>query len=123
MAATIWSVGHSTRTLSELVEIISPFGIETLADIRRYPGSRRLPHFHEEALRDGLARFGIAYEWIPELGGRRKNVDEVAEASGWRHPAFRAYASHIRTAEFAQGFAKLIELAEQRPTVMMCSEA
>lgn len=119
----IWSVGHSTRTLAELVELMAAHGIEQIADVRRFPGSRRHPHFGEAELRDRLADNGIMYTWVQALGGRRAHSGADPESSGWQHPAFRAYAAHLATDEFAGGLEMLIARARARRTAMMCSEA
>lgn len=124
MGITLWSVGHSTHSLAGFLDVLAPHGIEIVADIRRYPGSRRHPHFAEPALRSELPGYGLQYEWLPELGGRRtgKGSGPPAAASGWRHPAFRAYAAHLKSDEFAAGVEALVTLARRGRTAMMCSE-
>ena len=67
----VWTVGHSTRSIEAFIELLQAHGIEAIADVRRFPGSRRLPQFGEQALRESLAAAGIDYLWIGELGGRR----------------------------------------------------
>lgn len=125
MDLTIWTVGHSTHSFMELVAVLARYEIEAVADVRRYPGSRRLPHFGEAELREHLAREGIEYEWLPGLGGRRGrkgvNSDDPTVA-GWRHPAFRAYAVHLASEEFRAGLEALIDRAERQRTAIMCSE-
>lgn len=126
MDLTFWTVGHSTRDLPEFLGTLAPYGIEAVADVRRYPGSRRLPHFGEAELREHLSRSGLGYEWLPGLGGRRsgKSVDPDDPAiAGWRHSAFRAYAAHLRTEEFGLGLETLIDRAARQRTAIMCSEA
>lgn len=119
---TIWSVGHSTLSLEALVEVLTPYGVQMIADVRRFPGSRRHPHFGEPELRSGLAAHEIGYDWLPALGGRRAEKNADWSESGWRHPAFRAYAAHLTSDEFAGGLKALIELARHHRTAMMCSE-
>jgi uncharacterized protein (DUF488 family) len=114
-------VGHSTRTSDELCGLLALHDIELVADVRRFPGSRRLPHFATDALERSLARAAILYRWIPELGGRRRpNPSSINRA--WRQPAFRAYADHIATEEFAQGLNELLMLASGLRTAIMCAE-
>ena len=95
--------------------------IELVADVRRFPGSRRLPHFASDALAADLARTGILYCWIPALGGRRRAAERSSN-SAWRHPAFQAYADHVSTEEFAEGLNELLMLACGVRTVIMCAE-
>jgi len=95
--------------------------IELVADVRRFPGSRRLPHFAGDALAADLARAGILYCWIPALGGRRRPAERSSN-SAWRHPAFQAYADHAATEEFAEGLTELLMLASGLRTAIMCAE-
>ena len=97
---TIWTIGHSTRSFPELLAALAPYEIELVADVRRYPGSRRLPQFAEAALREELESHGLSYQWIPALGGRRRAAPDTPNI-GWRHPAFRGYADHVQSEEFA----------------------
>ena len=120
--ATIWTVGHSTRTLEGFLALMAAHGIEAIADVRRYPGSRRFPWFASEALAESLPAHGLEYLWLPQLGGRRK-VQPGSPNGGWRNPSFQGYADHLDTAEFADGFDRLLALAARRRTAMMCAEA
>jgi uncharacterized protein (DUF488 family) len=117
----VWTIGHSTRTLDEFVTVLRAHGIEALIDVRRFAGSRRLPQFNEGALRDGLEDAGIAYRWLPQLGGRRVPHPESVN-TGWRHAAFRGYADHLASDEFADGLFELLMLAEGVRTAVMCAE-
>src|SRR6185295_4476268 len=72
MEATVWTIGHSTRTIEDFLAVLSAYGIEAIADVRRFPGSRRLPQFSSAALEQALSDAGIAYLWLPSLGGRRR---------------------------------------------------
>lgn len=120
-SGTIWTVGHSTRSADEFLGVLTAHGIETLADVRRFPGSRRHPQFGSEVLAGTLADHGIAYTWLAALGGRRRG--EVGEAQmGWRNPSFRAYAAYTWSEEFAQGLDELLHLAAASRTAIMCSE-
>jgi uncharacterized protein (DUF488 family) len=118
---TVWTIGHSTRTADELRAVLDAYHIELVADVRRYPGSRRLSQFGSEVLEHDLEAHGIAYRWIPALGGRRR-PDPDSLNIGWRHPAFRAYADHIATEEFADGLLELLLLAGGLRTAVMCAE-
>lgn len=95
--------------------------IELLADVRRFPGSRRLPQFSGEALAASLGAAGMEYVWLPQLGGRRRSAPDSPN-TGWRVEAFRAYADHLATEEFAGGLAELLTLAHGLRTAIMCSE-
>lgn len=121
LVPTIWTIGHSTRSTDEFVGVLAAHHIELIADVRRFPGSRRLPHFGSEALAASLADAGIAYQWLPSLGGRRR-PDPSSTNLAWRHPAFRAYADHLATDEFAEGLFELLTLAHGLRTAVMCSE-
>ena len=121
MNTTIYTIGHSTRSIPQLLDAIAPYGIEVVADVRRFPGSRRLPQFAEPALRAELESRGLGYVWIPALGGRRRPLPESANV-GWRHSAFRGYADHMASEEFAEGLFELLLIASGVRTVIMCAE-
>ncbi|HEX5306930.1 MAG TPA: DUF488 domain-containing protein [Dyella sp.] len=121
-AKTIWTVGHSTRTLDELVALLAHWRIAAVADVRRFPGSRRYPHFSSEALAESLPAHGLAYYWIESLGGRRQ-VQPHSPNTSWRNASFQGYADYMASAEFAQGLAQLLTIAAQQPTAIMCAEA
>ena len=118
----LWTIGHSTRNLDEFIELLKANGIEMLADVRHYPGSRKYPHFNVEPLRCALRDAGIDYESFTELGGRRK-VQPDSPNAAWRHPAFRGYADYMRTASFHRGIERLKSLAARKRTAIMCAEA
>lgn len=119
---TIFTVGHSTRTEEEFLDILRAHGIRRLVDVRRYPGSRRHPHFSRESLARTLPKRGIAYEHAPALGGRRTPAaDSVNDA--WRSASFRAYADHLDTPEFQDALAGVLARADELPTAIMCAEA
>jgi len=120
--ATIWTIGHSTRALKEFLGLLSEYGIEAIADVRRFPGSRRYPYFASDALAATLPAHGLAYQWIPRLGGRRK-VQPGSPNTAWRNASFQGYADYTATAEFAEGLAELLKLAASRRTALMCAEA
>lgn len=119
---TVWTVGHSTHSLAEFLDLLQAHAIETVADVRRFPGSRRHPQFGAEPLGKSLAVHGIDYQWFPGLGGRRRPDLLEVEGSAWRHPSFRAYAQHLQSEEFAQGLDSLLHVAKASRTAIMCSE-
>lgn len=119
---SIWTIGHSTRTITAFIEMLTAHKIEAVADMRRFPGSRRYPQFDQDALRASLADAYIAYEPFPELGGRRKSRPD-SHNTAWRNASFRGYADYMETDAFRAGIARLLELAGRERTAMMCSEA
>jgi len=119
----IWTVGHSNRTAEAFLAVLASAGIELVADVRRFPGSRTWPHFREDALRALLDAHGIGYEHFPALGGRRGTPAEGSPNTGWRVASFGAYADHMASAAFHEGLARLEALAADRRTAVMCSEA
>lgn len=119
---TIWTIGHSTRSLNEFVEMLNSFQIQIVVDIRSFPGSRKFPHFNKEALTISLPDAGIEYLPIKELGGRRK-ANPDSKNTVWRHPAFRAYADFMETETFHQGIKELEKIGSKKRTAYMCSEA
>lgn len=121
-APRLWTIGHSTRPLDVFLGILAAHRIGAIADVRRFPASRRHPHFAGDALAANLAEAGIAYRWLPQLGGRRV-VRPDSPNTGWRNASFRGYADHLASPEFAEGYALLQSLAATRPTAMMCAEA
>ena len=122
LPATVWTVGHSTRPMTDFLTLLQAHGIEAIADVRRFPGSRRHPHFARESLEQSLPEAGLEYLWLPELGGRRRPAKDSPHI-GWRNDSFRGYADHLASAEFAEGHRKLLALARERRTAMMCSES
>jgi uncharacterized protein (DUF488 family) len=122
MAERVWTIGHSTRPLEGFLELLAANGIEALADVRRYPGSRRWPHFAREPLALALEDRGLAYDWFPELGGRRTPRADSPNTA-WRTPAFRGYADYMATDAFAEGLDRLVNLAAGLRTAVMCAES
>lgn len=118
---TVYTIGHSTRSSDELLDLLGAAGIELLVDVRRLPGSRLLPQFDSAVLEHSLSRREIDYRWISGLGGRRRSTS-ASRNTGWRHAAFRAYADHMETEEFAEGLFELLMLARGRRTALMCAE-
>jgi uncharacterized protein (DUF488 family) len=118
----IVTVGHSTRTASEFRDLLRAHAVEGIADVRRFPMSRRHPHVSREALEQSLAADSVAYRHIPELGGRRAPRPDSLNTA-WRLPSFRAYADHMASEEFARGLEALLTFAENRRVAIMCAEA
>jgi uncharacterized protein (DUF488 family) len=120
--ATLYTVGHSTRSLDDLIETLQAHAIQTLVDIRAFPMSRRLPQFNRESLEASLPAAGIRYVWMKELGGYRKKIREESPHIGLRNDSFRNYADYMLTAEFRNATANLVALAEGSRTAYMCAE-
>jgi uncharacterized protein (DUF488 family) len=121
MNRKIWTIGHSSHELAELLSILAAYGIEAIADVRRFPGSKRHPQFGRAALEASLQAQGLRYVWLPELGGRRTARPDSPNYA-WRDAAFRGYADHMATEEFERGLTALIELASTQRTAIMCAE-
>lgn len=122
MARSIWTVGHSTRTLDEFLGLLGAHAIEAVADVRRFPGSKRFPHFSAESLAGSLQASGIRYLALPALGGRRTPRRDSPN-TGWKNAAFRGYADHVSTAEFEGGLRALADAANASRLAVMCAEA
>ena len=120
--ATLYTIGHSTRTIEELIEALRAHEIQTLVDIRAFPMSRRLPQFNREALEKSLPAAGIQYVWMKALGGYRKKILEESPHIALRNQSFRNYADYTLTPEFEQAIAELLRLAEKSRTAYMCAE-
>jgi uncharacterized protein (DUF488 family) len=118
---TILTIGHSTRSFDEFALTLQDARVELIVDVRRLPGSRRLPQFDAEALEAGLGLRDIDYQWIASLGGRRRPLPDSVN-TGWTHSAFRGYADHVYTEEFAEGLTELLVLAGGLRTAIMCAE-
>jgi uncharacterized protein (DUF488 family) len=120
--ALLYTIGHSTRSLDELVEALQAHAIQTLVDIRAFPMSRRLPQFNRESLEKSLPTAGIRYFWMKALGGYRKKIREESPHVGLRNASFRNYADYMLTADFESAMAELVALGEDSRTAYMCAE-
>jgi uncharacterized protein (DUF488 family) len=120
-SAVIWTIGHSTRSAEEFFELLAGSGIEIIADVRRFPGSRRYPQFGREALAAAAEAHAMDYRWLPSLGGRRK-ASPGSPNTAWRNASFRGYADYMSGPEFAAGLSQLLEIAHEGNTAIMCSE-
>lgn len=118
-----FTIGHSNHPIERFLELLVRGQIELLADIRRFPGSRKHPHFNRERLEASLRAQNIGYEWIEELGGRRP-ASKTGESpnQGLRSQSFRNYADYMSTAPFRLGIDKLLSLAKERTVALMCAE-
>jgi uncharacterized protein (DUF488 family) len=116
------TIGHSNRSLSELIAILQAQRVTLLADVRKMPHSRFNPHFNKEDLPGPLGEAGIGYVHMPELGGLRKPRRDSIN-TGWENPSFRGYADYMQTPAFEAGLARLVSLAAERSTAVMCAEA
>ena len=121
-ARRIWTIGHSTRTGDEFLELLQANSITGLADVRTIPRSRRHPHFGRDALQVHLNAAGVEYRHFPQLGGLRKPRRDSPNGA-WRNEAFRGYADHMLTLEFAASVDELLDLGDRRKVAVMCAEA
>src|SRR5262245_58934041 len=119
---TIWTIGHSTRTIEDFLALLNAHKIESLVDVRHFPGSRRYPHFNKEQLAASLSKAGIQYHHLPQLGGRRRPRPD-SHNTLWRNEAFRGYADYMETKSFAEGVDCLLDLARKKHIAIMCAEA
>ena len=120
---TLWTVGHSTHPIDTFLEILQSAEIELLADVRRFPGSRRHPQFNQDAFAALLAATGIAYQHFVDLGGRRSERLTDSPNTAWRVEQFNAYADHMQSGEFLAALNELMTAARGSHTAIMCSEA
>lgn len=125
MTKPIFTIGHSTRTVPELVELLGQVSVDLLVDVRSMPRSRTNPQFNTDTLPQGLAAAGIEYRHLPTLGGLRGRRKDVPPSQNtlWRSDAFRNYADYAATGQFRSGLDQLIELAFDHCCAIMCAEA
>ena len=119
---TVFTIGHSTLELGKFIDVLHAHGIRRIVDVRTIPRSRHNPQFNLETLPDVLKDAGIAYTHLPGLGGlRHARSDSLNKA--WRNASFRGFADYMQTADFVDNLERLIRLAEQKPSALMCAEA
>jgi uncharacterized protein (DUF488 family) len=118
----IYTFGHSTRSFDEMVAVLRSFNVEAVADVRRFPGSRRHPHFNDDYLAEHLPRNGIAYLPFKHLGGRRPAQPDSIN-TGWRNASFRGYADFMQSDEFKTALEELMTAARAQIVTTMCAEA
>lgn len=119
---TIYTIGHSTRSIDDFLALLTEFSVERLVDIRTLPGSKRYPQFNQENLSLSLKAAAIDYIYLKNLGGLRKKPAKSINL-GWHNLSFRNYADYMQTREFKAAVAELIQLAEEKTTAIMCAEA
>ena len=117
----VYTLGHSTRTIDELIDLLRHYGIEAVVDIRTVPRSRTNPQFNRDELERVLPEAGIEYVHEKGLGGLRKPLKDSPN-TGWRNDSFRGFADYMQTSEFAEALSRLIEIARRKPTATMCAE-
>ena len=119
---TVFTIGHSTRTLAEFIDLLKAYDVAMVVDVRTVPRSRHNPQFNKEIFPNSLKAEGIKYIHVPELGGlRRPHVDSIN--SGWQNKSFQGYADYMQSKEFAENLLKLVALARENRVVVMCAEA
>lgn len=118
---TIYTIGHSTHSIKEFIEILFSFDIKMIADIRRFPGSRKFPQFDQDNLKQSLQEVGIQYLHLVDLGGRRK-ADKNSKNIRWNNESFRGYADYMETKQFQNAVEELQDVAQNLTTAYMCSE-
>jgi len=119
----IFTIGHSTRTVEELRQLLLAHRTFLLADVRSFPHSRRNPQFNKETIEVELSKAGIQYSWLSKLGGRRKGSGSSSLNFCWKNRSFRNFADYMETREFHEGIQELIELANGETVTIMCAEA
>ena len=119
---TIYTIGHSTRSLEELIELLKSHGVRAIADVRQIPKSRRYPHFADTNLTIELPIRGLIYLPFKSLGGRRRAQKDSPD-TGWRNESFRGYADYMQTETFQHALNDLMREAQEQPTAIMCAEA
>jgi len=123
MKVQLFTIGHSNRFFEDFLSLLKEFQIRLIADIRRYPGSRKFPHFNRGTLAELLSAQGIQYVWFEALGGRRHTaINEESSNTGIKSPGYRNYADHMMTDEFLTAVDELIALGRKCRTAIMCAE-
>jgi uncharacterized protein (DUF488 family) len=122
MPPAVLTIGHSNHPLDRFLALLAQHGIEALVDIRRFPGSRKHPHFNRDNLATALPKAGVEYHWLEALGGRRPRQRDDSPNLGLENQGFRNYAGYMLTDEFREGVEKLLEVARQKRTAIMCAE-
>jgi len=124
LSEQIFTVGHSNQLLDRFAALLAQHRVETLVDIRRFPGSKKFPHFNQSNLEAALREAGVEYIWMEALGGRRHTAaGEGSVNTGLRNEGFRHYADYMLTGEFREAIDSLLKIAGRKRTVIMCAEA
>ena len=122
MSSFLWTVGHSTRSIEDFIQLLQAHDIRVLVDVRVIPYSRRNPQFNTDVLAATLKEAGMQYHSLPALGGQRKSRKDSTNL-GWRSPGFRGYADYMQTGPFREALEGLMARAQAEPTAIMCAEA
>jgi len=120
--SVIYTIGHSNHSIDQFIDLLMQHGIESLVDVRRFPSSRRLPHFNRPNLAEAVAEHGIEYHWLESLGRHRKKGLADSPNCGWKDESFRNYGNHMLGDEFRAGIDRLLEIAENTCVAIMCAE-
>ena len=118
----LYTIGHSTRSLADLIAALKAHGVARVVDVRIAPASRRFPHFNADYLAAQMPAAGLDYAHLPALGGRRQ-PEPKSRNLGWRNEGFRGFADYMATGEFADGLRRLLALGREKPSAVMCAEA
>jgi uncharacterized protein (DUF488 family) len=119
---TIFTIGHSTRTLAEFIDLVKTYGVTLIVDVRTVPRSKHNPQFNKETLPNSLKHHSIKYIHMPEIGGLRRPKHDSINLF-WRNSSFRGYADYMQTKEFTDNLLKIIALARENCLALMCAEA
>jgi uncharacterized protein (DUF488 family) len=122
MPPAVLTIGHSNHLLDRYLALLGQHEVEALVDIRRFPGSRKHPHFNRDNLAAALRQSGMEYHWLEALGGRRHKQRDESPNLGLENQGFRNYADYMLTDEFQEGMEKLLELSRKKRTAIMCAE-
>jgi len=121
-ALKVFTIGHSSRSFEQFLSLLQEFGVKVIADIRRYPGSEKFPHFNSRMLSGLLAAADFGYIWFEALGGLRHQVRKDSQNVGLTSLSFRSYADYMATQEFRTAVERLLAEAAKQPTAVMCAE-
>ena len=119
---TLRTLGHGRLGAGDFARLCTSVGIAVVVDVRRFPGSRRHPHFGRAEMEAWLAEHELEYRWMPALGGRRQPAPDSPNRA-LRNPQFQAYADHMATSEFREGCRELLDVAAREPVVLVCAES
>ena len=122
MPPAVLTIGHSNHPLDHFLALLARHGVEALVDIRRFPGSKKHPHFSRDNLAVALPKAGVEYHWLEALGGRRPKQREESPNLGLENQGFRNYADYMLTEQFREGADKLLVIARRKRTAIMCAE-
>jgi uncharacterized protein (DUF488 family) len=122
MSPNIVTIGHSNHPLDRFLDLLAQYEVEALVDIRRFPGSRKHPHFNRDNLAAALQKADVEYRWLEALGGRRRKQRDESPNLGLENKSFRNYADYMLTDEFRDGVKKLLEPARKKRTAILCAE-